>query len=264
MISSARPTTATPTPAKARSSSRAAPKATRGPTRTATATAAIYRELRADIVEMRRTPGEPIVEKLVAGSFGVSRTPVREALLRLADDGLVEIFPQSGTFVARIPVDTLPEAIVIRTALEGAAVRHACRRATRSQIATLRANLVLQQETEAAGNLNAFHDADEAFHRLIAEVAGYPGLWSFSQQVRIQVDRYRRLTLPEPGRIVHVIAEHMAIVDAIADGDPERAERHMTTHLEGLLTAIQQAQDTNPVFFTSPDPFAGTPATTLS
>lgn len=247
---------ATPRPATARSPSRAVPKAARAPTRGSTATATIYRELRSDIIEMRRKPGEAVVEKLVAELFGVSRTPVREALLRLADDGLVEIFPQSGTFVSRIPVDALPEAIVIRSALEGSAVRHAARRATRSQIAALRANLVLQQESEAAGDLNAFHDADEVFHGMIAEMAGYPGLWSFAQQVKVQVDRYRRLTLPEPGRVVHVIAEHAAIVDAIADGDAERAEARMTSHLEGLLTAIPHAQGSNPVFF------AGSPAST--
>lgn len=248
-----------PVPAPARSPSRANARASgtapRGPSRAASATAAIYRALRADIVAMRRTPGEPIVEKHIAESFGVSRTPVREALLRLADDGLVEIFPQSGTFVARIPVDALPEAIVIRTALEGTAVRFAAERATGSQIAALRANIVLQQETEAAGDRDAFHEADERFHGLIAEIAGYPGLWSFAQQVKVHVDRYRRLTLPEPGRIAHVIAEHAAVVDAIADHDPARAERCMAVHLGGLLTAIPQAQGANPFFFTgSPAP----------
>jgi len=216
----------------------------------ATATTAIYRALRADIVAMRRTPGEPIVEKHLADSFGVSRTPVREALLRLADDGLVEIFPQSGTIVARIPMNALPEAIVIRTALEGTAVRHAAERATRSQIAVLRANLMLQQEMDAAGDLNGFHEADEQFHALISDIAGYPGLWNLAQQVKVHVDRYRRLTLPEPGRIAQVIAEHALIVDAIADRDPAQAERRMAAHLDNLLTAIPNAQGANPFFFT--------------
>ncbi|CAO3432278.1 GntR family transcriptional regulator [Azospirillum doebereinerae] len=222
----------------------------RAPSRAATATASIYRELRADIVEMRRKPGEPIVERLIAETYGVSRTPVREALLRLADDGLVEIFPQSGTFVARIPLDALPEAIVIRTALEGAAVRYASQRATGSQIAALRANLVLQRESEAAEDLNGFHEADELFHALIADMAGFPGLWGFAQQVKVHVDRYRRLTLPEPGRIGHVIDEHGAVVDAIAEGDAARAERCMAEHIDGLLTAIPHAQGSNPFFFT--------------
>lgn len=242
----------------ARRSPRSALKTPRSPSRAATATASIYRELRTDIVEMRRKPGEPIVERQVTETYGVSRTPVREALLRLADDGLVEIFPQSGTFVARIPLDSLPEAIVIRTALENAGVRYAARQATRSQIAALRANLMLQQECEAAGDLGGFHDADELFHGLIADIAGFPGLWTFAQQVKVHVDRYRRLTLPEPGRVGHVIGEHVAIVDAIADGDAARAEQRMTEHIDGLLTAIPHAQGTNPFFFT------GSPVTQTS
>ena len=232
-------------------------KSPRVPSR-ATATTAIYQALRADIVAMRRTPGEPIIEKHLADSFGVSRTPVREALLRLADEGLVEIFPQSGTIVARIPMNALPEAIVIRTALEGTAVRHAAERATRSQIAVLRANLMLQQEMDAAGDLNGFHEADEQFHALISDIAGYPGLWNLAQQVKVHVDRYRRLTLPEPGRIAHVIAEHALIVDAIADRDPQQAERRMAAHLDNLLSAIPHAQGANPFFFT------GVPTTQVS
>lgn len=237
-------------PSAARRSPRSALQTPRSPSRAATATSAIYRELRADIVGMRRRPGEPIVERQIAETYGVSRTPVREALLRLADDGLVEIFPQSGTFVARIPLDSLPESIVIRTALENAGVRYAAHRASRSQIAALRANLMLQQECEAAGDLDGFHDADELFHGLIAEIAGFPGLWTFAQQVKVHVDRYRRLTLPEPGRVGHVIGEHVAIVDAIADRDAPRAEQRMTLHIDGLLTAIPHTQDSNPCFFT--------------
>ncbi|WP_353861832.1 GntR family transcriptional regulator [Azospirillum formosense] len=247
------PTTPTPDASNDRpAAQRSAVKPSRGPARGASTMAAIHRSLRAEIVEMRRNPGEPIVEKHIAEAFGVSRTPVREALQRLADEGLIEIFPQVGTFVARIPVNALPEAIVIRTSLEGTAVRYAAQRATGSQIAGLRANLLFQQETVEDGDLDAFHEADERFHALIAEIAGYPGLWSMAQQVKVQVDRYRRLTLPEPGRLTNVLAEHAAIVDAIADADPALAADRMAVHLDGLLTSIPQAQGANPFFFTGP------------
>src|SRR3954468_10866898 len=103
--------------------------------RGATATAGIYRDLRDDIVSLRRRPGEPIIENQIAQTYGVSRTPVREAMLKLADEGLIEVFPQSGTFVSRIPLAALPEAIAIRMALEEATVRLAAERATRSQVA---------------------------------------------------------------------------------------------------------------------------------
>ena len=210
-------------------------------------TGAIHRDLRNAIVSMKRKPGEPVVEKQIAEAYGVSRTPVREALLRLADEGLIEIFPQSGTFVSRIPMAALPEAVVIRKALEGAAVRYAAERATRSQIALLRANLERQQEKAAAGDESGFHEADEDLHALIAETAGYPGFWTLTQQVKVQVDRFRRLTLPEPGRMAQVIAEHTAIVEAIADHDATRAEAAMAAHLRRLENDItnQEQEDIN-------------------
>src|SRR5262249_32808570 len=88
------------------------------PGRADTAAKLLYRGLKAEIVSMRRKPGESIVEREIAARFGVSRTPVREAILRLADEALVDIFPQSGTFVAKIPLAALPEAILVRSALE--------------------------------------------------------------------------------------------------------------------------------------------------
>ena len=217
--------------------------------RGATTATTIHRDLRAQIVSLHRKPGEPLVEKLIAQDYGVSRTPVREAILRLADEGLVEIFPQSGTFVSRIPLETLPEASVIRRALEQATVRFAAERATRSQIASLRACLERQREVEAAGDRDGFHQADEAFHTMIAEIAGYPGFWTVIQQVKVQVDRCRLLTLPVPGRIGTVIAEHESIVEAIASHDPDRAERTIVSHLDNLQITIDDVRHATPLYF---------------
>ena len=105
-----------------------------GRPRTATAASRIYSDLRAELVSLRRLPGEAVSEAEIALSYGVSRTPVREAILRLSDEGLLEIFPQSGIIVSRIPVAALPEAIIIRKALEETTARLAAERATSSQI----------------------------------------------------------------------------------------------------------------------------------
>src|SRR4051812_45481118 len=215
----------------------------------ATAAATIHAELRDELVSLARRPGEAIVEKEIAAAYGVSRTPVREAVLKLAGEGLIEIFPQSGTFVARIPIAALPEATVIRKALETATVRYAAARATRSQIAALRATLERQREVDAAGDADGFHHADEAFHALIAEIAGYPGFWPVTQQVKVQIDRGRRLTLPVPGRMATVIAEHGTIVDAIADRDPDRAVRCLSDHIDGLLVTIDDVRHATPLYF---------------
>jgi DNA-binding GntR family transcriptional regulator len=209
----------------------------------------VFRELRDEIVSMRRKPGEPIAEKQIAESYGVSRTPVREAVLRLADDGLVEVFPQSGTYVSRIPLNRLPEAIVIRKSLEEGTVRYAASRASPADISALYASLEFQGRMQTAGDHEAFHQSDEAFHALLAQISGYPGFWTVIQQVKVQVDRCRRLTLPEPGRMVKVIAEHTAVVEAIAAHDPERAVKSIAAHLDGLRMAVDAVSASHHQYF---------------
>jgi DNA-binding GntR family transcriptional regulator len=220
-----------------------------GRPRTATASSRIYSDLRAELVSLRRRPGEAIPEAEIALSYGVSRTPVREAILKLADEGLVEIFPQSGIFVARIPLAALPEAIIVRSALEQTTARLAAERATSSQILNLHSILQRQREADSAGDNDAFHGADEAFHAAIAEIAKYPGIWKLIQQVKIHVDRYRRLTLPQSGRMTLVIAEHVTILSAIEARDPSGAGIAMEKHLERLLADISATQNINPEFF---------------
>jgi GntR family transcriptional regulator, rspAB operon transcriptional repressor len=235
---------------KAEAINRSPGKVSRGgrPRRT-TASSRIYSELRDELLSLQRRPGEPISEAEIATSYGLSRTPVREAILKLADEGLVDIFPQSGIFVSRIPLAALPEAIIVRKALEETTAGMAAQRATPSQIMNLRAILELQREADAGGDREGFHQADEAFHACIAEIAGYPGIWRLILQVKVHVDRYRLLTLPVAGRMTQVIAEHMPILAAIEAHDPSAARDAMDRHLERLLHDISATQHTNPEFF---------------
>jgi DNA-binding GntR family transcriptional regulator len=209
----------------------------------------IYRALRGEIVAMRRRPGEPISEKDIALAHGVSRTPVREALLRLADDLLVDIRPQSGTFVAPIPLAALPEAILVRKALEELTARLAAERAVEGHIAGLREIIEQQRRMARRGDRDGFHEADEAFHAGIADAAGHPGIWLLVEQVKVHVDRYRRLTLPVPGRMEQVIDEHRTIMAAIDGRDPLRAGACMIEHLEQLRVSIPDVRDLNPDYF---------------
>jgi len=217
--------------------------------RAESASAAIYRTLRAEIIWLARKPGEAIIEKDIAQAQSVSRTPVREALLRLVAEGLVDTVAKSGTFVARIPISALPEAIVVRKALEQVTARAAATRARRSQITDLKAILERQREAEAVGDRAAFHRADEAFHGAVAVAAGYPGIWSLVQGVKTQIDRYRLLTLPQPGRMAQVIREHAAVVTAIERHDPDRAAAAMEGHLDGLQISMEDIRRMNPDFF---------------
>ncbi|MBI1207354.1 MAG: FCD domain-containing protein [Azospirillum sp.] len=222
-----------------------------------TAATIIHRELRLQIVTLKRQPGEPIVEKEIALEFGVSRTPVREALLRLADEELIEVAPQSGTYVALIPVARVREAILVRRALEGLTVRLAAERASGSQIAEMMAIVERQREAAAAGDAVAFYDSDDTFHAQIARMAGHPGIWSLIHQVKTNMDRYRRMTLPLPGRMPMVIDQHVAVADAIARRDAAIAIAMMDVHLDALFPGLDQVRTSHPEFFVEDSPDNG-------
>jgi DNA-binding GntR family transcriptional regulator len=240
----------------ARAAARRPPPPRRAGGGRATAAGTIYAELRDELVSLARRPGDPIVEKQIAAAYGVSRTPVREAVLRLADEGLIDIFPQSGTFVSRIPTAALPEAMVIRRSLEETTARLAAERASRAQIADIDAILKRQREVSALADQHAFHLADEAFHAAIAEAAGLPRVWTVVQQVKVQVDRVRRLTLPQKGRMPLLIKEHAAIAAAIRKHDPAEAAAYMGAHLDRLLRELEGLHHLNPDFFVPGQPSA--------
>jgi hypothetical protein len=136
----------------------------------------IYATLLAEIVSLQLPPGTPLQEKMLVERFCVSRTPVREAMLRLAEMGLVDIFPQSGTFVSRVPVNAIPEAVLVRQALEGITVAAAARSMRADGASRLDAAIARQRLMNELGDLGGFHEADEAFHAEIAAIGGHPGI----------------------------------------------------------------------------------------
>lgn len=219
------------------------------PIRRVTTASAIYGRLHAAILSLEMKPGAALQEKRISEEFGVSRTPVREALLRLAEAGLVEIFPQSGTFVARIPVAAIPEAVVIRKSLEGTTVEKAAAIARPQDIARLDAIIARQRVHASLGETALFHEQDEAFHEAIATIAGYPGIWALLKTVKLQIDRARRLTLPALGRMDNVIAEHVTIRDAIAARHGGEAHAAMMHHLSAVIPDIDQLRLLHPGYF---------------
>lgn len=209
----------------------------------------VYQKIHRAIAWMELRPGTPISELSLATENGVSRTPVREALARLAKEKLVEVIPKSGTFVGRIPVSSLVEAMVARRALESVIVRRAVDRAVPSVVLEFRAMIERQREIAATGDPVRFHQADEDFHAAFAKVAGYEGIWEMILQVKLQVDRYRQLTLPQEGRIAMVITEHESVVDAMEAGDGEAAVHAMQDHIDKLRLDIQVFREMWPDYF---------------
>ncbi|MBB4166544.1 GntR family transcriptional regulator [Rhizobium sp. BK538] len=210
---------------------------------------AIFDRLYADILALRMPPGMQLQEKRIAEEFNVSRTPVREALLRLSEGGLVDIYPQSGTVVSRVPVSAIPEAVVVRKSLEGTTVERAAEIATAADIARLDSIISRQRSLAALGDTSAFHEEDEAFHEAITSIAGYPGIWTILKTVKVQIDRARRLTLPVLGRMDNVLHEHGLIRDAIAAHDVKTARAAMMQHLSAVVPDVAELRSQYPDYF---------------
>jgi DNA-binding GntR family transcriptional regulator len=211
-----------------------------------------YATLRDRIVNMDLLPGERIVEKDIAAEFGTSRTPVHEAVQRLAEEGLIEVVPRVGTFVGRIPLDALDEAMLVRSALETAIVQKAAQRADANGVARLRAILAEQAECMRNQDMRGFHRCDEEFHVTLAELSGYPGVWPLVSQAKIQIDRFRQLTLPLEGRMDDVMREHHLVLEAVASRDPDQAMQAMRKHLDQVLPMLEATRRLRPEYFIAP------------
>jgi DNA-binding GntR family transcriptional regulator len=209
----------------------------------------VHASLREAILALAYPPGAILRKGEICAAFGVSRSPVSEALARLAAEGLVDVVPQAGTYVARFSMAEIREGAFLREALELAAVERVAETATPDQIDALRRNLRMQEVHVAAGDAAGFHGLDMAMHELILSFTGYRRLSALAQTTWLHVDRARRLILPEPGRIAATLEEHRAILDALAARDPAAARAATRHHLRQLLTVIEPLATTRPDLF---------------
>jgi DNA-binding GntR family transcriptional regulator len=192
----------------------------------------VYRLLRQSIITMRLPPGATIIEKQITDRLGISRTPVRDALRQLAEEGLVGIKPQSGTFVAPIDRRELEEGRLIRRALEVEGIKHAALRIGETEIERLNDLIELQARAAKRSRYADFIAVDDQFHRTISEVSGLPRLWRVIHGAKAQLDRVRHMSAPLPGQNERVLAQHRAIVAALSRHDPERSVKTLTHHLD--------------------------------
>jgi GntR family transcriptional regulator, rspAB operon transcriptional repressor len=200
----------------------------------------VYRELRRRIRELALPPGAPLRKEDIALEMGVSRAPVSEAIARLAEEALVDVFPQHGSFVAPIRAEDVRESLFIRTALEVEAIRRVTLAADPTLMAQLEENLVAEAAALKAGDLLAFYDLDEALHATIFSSLEAPRALRLLDAARAPLDRPRRLGLPEAGRPEATLAEHRRMVDAIASGDPEFAAAAMRAHLAQVSRSVER------------------------
>ena len=198
----------------------------------------IYEKLRRTIVHLDMEPGAAISEKNICTTYAVSRTPVREALQRLAEEGLVNIFPHSGTYVSRISLKLAEEGFIIRRVLEIESVRRAAERMSDADIATLDAIITRMRGILADNRLEDYIDEDDAFHAAIAAVSGFPRIWKFINLAKVHLDRMRQLSAPVPGHLAEVTEQHAGIVRALERRNPAQAEQAMRVHLDSAFAVM--------------------------
>jgi DNA-binding GntR family transcriptional regulator len=199
--------------------------------------------LRAAIVTGRLLPNQRLVEADLTRQLGVGRSAVRAALARLEHEGLVELEPHRGARVRRVPLAEAVEILQARAALEGLAVRQAAARATPPQVDELRAILAEMRRLLDAGDLIAASDANALLHNRLREIGGHAIANSLISELRSQLVRFEYRTILVAGRSERSLAEHTAIVDAVAAGDPDAAEAAMRTHLSHVGDALRESQD---------------------
>lgn len=208
----------------------------------------VFDQIRREIVEATLPPGTPLSEVALSQKFGVSRTPIRESLLRLADEGLVQIIPQVGTYVTKISLIKVYEAQFIREALECAGIRSAAT-SPKLQAETLVRHIKDQRRAIKSGSLKDFYAADEALHATFADASGHPRVWEIALAEKVHLDRVRMLDVSQRTDLGEIVEQHAAIVNAVIARDAVAAEMAMRTHLRDALARLKPLIENNRSYF---------------
>lgn len=192
---------------------------------------ALRDQLEQDIVTGILRPGERLDEQGLAARFGVSRTPIREALMQLATTGLIALQPRRGAFVAALSLREVIERFEVMAALEGTCGALAARRITDDERARLAEAHAACGREAATGDADAYYYANERFHNVIYGASHNAFLAEQARQLHDRLKPYRRLQLWARRRIVTSLDEHGQIVEAIGNGEIDRAERMLKAHI---------------------------------
>lgn len=208
-----------------------------------------YTAIRRAIIDMILPPGSTVNEKKMCDELNISRTPLREALLRLSEEALVKIIPNQRTTITKIEMETMFEGQLIREALEVKLARLAALRMSPEHEQAL--DLSLQHQRRAADHqdLHTFFKLDEEFHELISTIGSSPRIWRTIKSGKAHVDRVRHLAYPKQHRLNQILEEHSAIVAAVKARDPDLAHQAMDRHLRNFYTSLQAVMEDDKELF---------------
>lgn len=209
----------------------------------------VYEYLREEIVNLVLTPGMVLPRGELTAHFDLSVTPIRDALMRLEEDGLVDIYPQHATRVRGIHLDAARQAHFLRLAIELEVVRELAARPNRALLQSLRGMLGQQHAALDAEDLESFSRLDREFHHQLYGAAGVEELWRLMRSRSGNMDRLRRLHLPLNNKAGSVLKDHADIVEAIGRGDGEGAAAALRRHLSGTLSELDALQKQYPGYW---------------
>ena len=208
-----------------------------------------YLALQKAILELEFRPGQLLRKNDLCKRFGISRTPLSEAIALLVQDGLVEVVPQAGTYVARFSMEDLREGAFIREAIEVAAISKLAKTITEPQLVELRRNLRLQRAFIEDGDSQGFYALDAQFHAILLISTGYKRLNRVADSAWMNVNRVRRLLLPIEGRLEATYNEHQNIYNVLEQKNPAKAGEVLKDHLGQLMTYVLPLEQEHPEYF---------------
>lgn len=184
--------------------------------------------------------GTPLSEKEVSVRFNVSRQPVREAFIKLAENGLIQIRPQRGSYVNKISMARVRNGSFIRQAIECAVARRAASMITESQCYQLEQNLHQQRIAIERKQLDDFFELDDNFHQLLTQIADCQLAWDTIENLKATVDRVRYMSFDHVSPPEMLLRQHLDIFSALQKRDGDAVERAMTQHLQEISESVRQ------------------------
>lgn len=213
------------------------------------ASAQLHDSLRERIITLELKPGQFLSRSEIAADYGVSQTPVRDALIKLEEEGLVVTFPQSKTEVSRIDVEHALETHFLRLSLELEISRRLAIAADPALTAKARSVLTMQEAVCTEDDFDAFSKLDRDYHFALYEAAGVQNLYAVIDARSGHIDRLRNLNLPDPGKSGSILDCHRRILDAIEAGDAPTTEAVVREHLSGTLAKVNDIRERHPRYF---------------
>jgi len=211
----------------------------------------IFDVLRNEIIGLQLAPGSDVSRSALAARFGVSQTPIREALLRLEQQGLVDVFPQSGTMISLIDTRQARQAQFLRVAVEAEVAETISQNPTAYDLSEAEAILAeMWRIWRGTNDPRAIRPPDQSFHAALCEAVGHGELWELVVARSGNVDRMRSINI-FPGKAEKILAEHAELLEALNAGDAARARAAVRLHLSGTLRAVDDMRAAYPHYFLS-------------